>query len=113
MNRIATWIIALTMPAMALATEPTMETGVPPTQAASGTPAPANAGVAVPDRPCRGIAGASAGTPGCVGGGRRGNGGPPYGAGYEARRQWQGGGPGRGMGAGMGRNGGRGAGCGR
>jgi hypothetical protein len=111
MNRIVAWIIALFVPVAALAVQPTSATTPTTTQAAAGNGQPAaDASVAASGRRCQ-VAGGCAGTQGYFGGRGRGNGGPPYGAGYEARRPGQGGGPGSGRG--MGRYGGRGAGCGR
>jgi hypothetical protein len=111
MKRMTAWIVALTMPAIGLAAEPATDAAPSTTQSANDTVQTPNGGFAGPGRRCQAAAAGSTNTPGCFGGGRWGKGGPPYGAGYEARRQWQG--NGSGAGRGMGRNGGGAAGCGR
>lgn len=102
------WMFVLMVPGIAAAAdvEPAPEVAAPaavgPIRILEATPPPA--------KPAQAMAGGCRGNPGFAGGRGCGNGGPPYGAGYEARRQWGGfSGPGRGMG----RNGGRGAGCGQ
>jgi len=111
MKRVAAWIFMLALPITGFAAEPALDTAPAGTQATNDARQTSNAGLAVPGRRCQAAARGSTNTPGYPGGRRWGGGAPPYGAGYETRRQWQGGGPGPGRG--MGRNGGRGVGCGR
>lgn len=115
MKRIAAWIVALAMPVVGLAAESAADKAPAETQATNDTVQTPKTGAAGPGTRSQAPAGGNVGKPGCFGGRRWGKRGPPYGAGYEARRQWQGGGPavGRAVGRNEGRNGRRGAGCGR